>query len=154
MIKTLIQPCEVIELAFNLEDNCIAEHISLANILSTETKFIEPVFLDLYIQMLDGQHEEFNKYYIKPALALYIKATILPFAGIIQGPLGISYAATHKGLDLDEERINQLCKLILSDAKTLTERAISYIKAHPEEFADSVDISKISLPKFAGGLIL
>ncbi|MFI3331310.1 MAG: hypothetical protein R3Y38_05850 [Rikenellaceae bacterium] len=153
MVTTLIFPSEVVDLSFDAKAVGVKENISFSQILAAEAKFIQPVFGDIYTAMQQGELVDFTSDYIKPALALCVKAMVLPFLGLVQGPLGLTQAAIYKDLEIDDDKITLLRSCIIEDANALILRAVTYVKNNPQEFKDYKYARKISASPFVGGII-
>lgn len=153
MIKTLITPSEVIEIAFDDRFRLPAEHINPAQILAAEARYIQPVFGDIYYALQQGDLPEFLDDYIKPALALYVKVLLFPTLGVIQGTLGLSYAATHKDLELTDDKIAMIREQLMADANALIARAVRYVNENEEEFTLYEDAEDLCATLFPGGII-
>lgn len=154
MIKTLITPSEVLEIAFDDRLRVPADSINPAQILAAEAQYIQPIFGDIYTAMQQDQLVDFVNDYIKPALAVYVKVLQLPLLGVVQGTLGLSYAATHKDLELTDDKIEMIRAQLLSDANALLKRAVRYVKDNEHEFSQYEDAKTLSATFLAGGIIL
>lgn len=85
----LIQPNEVIEYAFLPRESIKHQSIKELKIDIVQQQYILPRFGDeMFDSMIEGEYAEFVYDYIKPALAFYVRASIIDELSILTGEDG------------------------------------------------------------------
>ncbi|MBP3425600.1 MAG: hypothetical protein J6K81_02620 [Rikenellaceae bacterium] len=133
--KLIITPSEVVLLAFATTDHVRDAQITEAEILAAQQKFMIPVFGELWEVLCAGEHSDFTQEYIKPALAQFVKARVLPSLGAVtaSGVVQRISDTTKRAADSDLQR---MVRVAYDIARTLRGRAVAQLEAHPELYPE------------------
>jgi len=155
-MKTLITPLQVCKLAFGDGETLPPETIAEADIAAAEERWIIPVIgRRFHDKLLAGAHADFCADYLASPVALCTRALIQPRLDIRTERCGTVAPKSDYAQAAGEEARRQLRRQLLSEARTLLDRAIGYLEAHrnilPEYDPDDRSATCCSI---AGGIIL
>ena len=153
--KTLISAQEVVDLAFTTADQIKSTSINDTKIEAAQEKFIRPAVGALYDALIAGKYEALVSDYIKPALAYWVKYTVIPDLSIKIGDKGANvFTPDHAQAATDKQRAEQR-EQARDDAQSLMNKAIRHIEANTDMFPeyDLIDVPNKGR-RFYGGLVL
>jgi hypothetical protein len=128
-MKTLITPARVASLAFRAPDFISEEAVSEATIVAAEERFIRPVLgAALCDALADGAWPELLEDYVAPALALYVKALMLPTLAVQVGVAGVAEVNSRNLARAGEAKLRAAVKRLQGDALALMRRAVEHIE--------------------------
>lgn len=128
----LITPQETINIAFQGLSDINADLICESKINAAQYKFIRPVVgSDMYRCLMLGEYSDFVHTYIKPALAYFVRYTVLPDISLQVGNAGImQYSGQYSSAATDKQR-ETLRAQALDDGNTLLNEAVDELKSNP-----------------------
>ncbi len=136
VMKLLITPSEVVELAFGGPDEVRDGMVNEAVIRSAQRKFIRPVLGTLCDALAEGNYADLLDDYIKPPLALYVKMLVLPALSAQTGGLGVVRYDGDGVEAVSDESVVRLRRRLRSDADALLRIAVERIEASPEKYPE------------------
>lgn len=155
MADTLITPSQVIQTAFRPSDFIREQSVSTSDILSAEQKYISPVLGELYPALQSGSYPTLLSDYILPALALYVKAVILPRLWMQNSDGGVVQIKTDTLQSASVEQLNKLISTTLGQAAALMRRAVQHIESSAELYPEYDSRHNIlNRCTIAGGIII
>ena len=136
-MKYLITPQKIIDLAFSQSDQITDDAIKETKIDAAQEQFLRPVLGGaLYKTLFDGKYNALLTEYIQPALAYYVRYTMIPDLALKLNNSGVQvFGAMHSSAATDKQRaeIRQQAK---EDATALLDKTIRYIETHKKEFPE------------------
>ena len=152
--QPIMSAAEVVALAFPATSNIRAAQITEADIVAAQEKFLAPVFGALWDALCEGAHAEFTAEYIKPALAHFVKAQVLPTLGAIT-PYGVVEFSSDTTKRADNRQLVRAIRAAADTAQTLRRMALRHIEAHSDEFGEYQPTQNILRhTRIAGGIVL
>lgn len=136
MMNSLITAREAAEIAFPGQFmGC--EAISEATIAAAEQRFIVPVVGErLYRRMLEGAYRMLRTEYLAPALALWVKLSMLPSMAVQSGEMGVVELESGVLKGAGKEKLDLLCRRTRCEAAAMLRRAVAHIEARAEEYPE------------------
>ncbi len=150
----LITSQEVVETAFPEPHKIDPALILSQKIEAVQEKFIRPALGVYYDKLAEEPFREFADSYVKPALAFFVKYSILPDLAVSIGMLGLMSNRSDNSQPASESRIRQLRLQTWSDAWVLLSRAIGYMCENRERFPDYDAESIARCRNMIGGIVL
>ncbi|MDR1347753.1 MAG: hypothetical protein LBJ63_04885 [Prevotellaceae bacterium] len=154
-MKCLIEANEVLELAFTQYDHIDDEAILETKIRAAEDKFIRPVLNGVYFAMLEGRHAVFCNEFIKPALAYFVKYSVIPDLSVKIGNNGAQTAYTQFSDAATDKQREILRAQALDDGNQHLNIAVRYVEEHIRDFPEYKKIkNEQKHTSILGGIIL
>lgn len=126
-MNSLITPQEVTLIAFSPTEQINPSSIIESKIIASEEKYIRPVLGNLVDALKEGKYPELLNNYIKPALAYYVRYSIIPDLSLKLNSIGAQTAfTTHSNAATDRQR----CEMRMQakdDADALLSKALRHI---------------------------
>ncbi|MDX2000969.1 MAG: hypothetical protein SFW35_00925 [Chitinophagales bacterium] len=139
----LITAQEVINLALpnkNMDSALLSPSIPLAELKYMSKALGKPFFDALQAQAASGQYLGLNQYlhtsYLKPCLARYVVYEALPMIKAEVTANGLQTAHTDYAVPISNTDFAMLRNKFLSDAETLLQEMLVYLKANAPAFPD------------------
>lgn len=152
-MNSLITPQEVILIAFSPAEQIQPSSIIESKIIASEEKYIRPVLGKLVDALKEGMYPELLNDYVKPALAYYVRYSIIPDLSLKLNGIGAQTAFTaHSNAATDRQR-SEMRMQAKDDADALLSKALRHIATgkYPEYEARKDIRNKIIIK---GGLII
>lgn len=152
----LISAKEVIDIAFCGYDQITPDSIKESKIKAAELAFIKPVFgAAMYDRMAEGELYAFVSEYIRPALAYYVRYTIIPDISVKLSNSGAgTMSINHQNVATDKQREISRSQA-KTDADAFINLAVEYVETHPDDFPEYQKRDNIrNRTLFNGGFIL
>jgi hypothetical protein len=131
-METLITPAQVARMAFTGPDFIADDAVGAATILAAEQKFVRPVLGEaLHAALLGGAYPDFLTDYVQPALALYVKALMLPSLAVQVGAAGVVEVNPKNLARAGEGKLGAAVRRLRRDALALMRRAVEHLEAAP-----------------------
>lgn len=154
MIGLIITPEQVVELAFSTSDQITPAAIKKTKIDAAQEKFIRPALGRLYDVLIEGQYPELAEEYIRPALAYYVRYTIIPDLALKLNDKGaLSHFTDHSNAATDKQRA-EMRQQAKDDAAALLDKAIRHIEEHNDDFPEYAPNRNVRNKVSTNGLIL
>lgn len=135
-MRLLISPQQVIDLSFAKSDQITIDSIKDTKIDAAQEKFIRPVLGDLYQSLVEDKYTQLLEEYIQPALAYYVRYTIIPDLSLKLNDIGVQNPFTaHSNAATDKQRA-ELRLQAKDDANALLDKAIRYISDNYKDFPE------------------
>ncbi|MBO5759429.1 MAG: hypothetical protein J6R31_05260 [Rikenellaceae bacterium] len=152
--QPILTAAEVVAQAFPATSNIRAAQITEADIVAAQEKFMAPVFGSLWDALCEGAHADFAAEYIKPALAHFVKAQVLPTLGAIT-PYGVVEHTSESTKRADDRQLARAIRAAADTAQALRKMALRHIEAHIDEFGEYQPTQNILRhTRIAGGVVL
>lgn len=136
-MKTLINPAQVIALAFADGEYLAPEAIGEGDIAAAEGRHIVPVVGQaLYDKLLAGSYAEFTAEYLAAPAALFTRLAIQPRLDIRTGQCGTVAPKSAAYQPAAAESLRVLRRSLRRQARTLLRRAAQHLDAHADEFPE------------------
>lgn len=155
-MELLITPAGVAEAAFLAPDFLAPEAIPESTILAAQQRFICPVLGGaLCDAMAGGAYPEFLDGFVRPALALYVKMSMLPSLAVQTGAAGVVEVNPPGLARARDTRLNAAVRRLRDDARALMLRAVEHLEASPDDYPE-YDPARNVLRRcsIAGGMVL
>lgn len=133
-MQLLATPQQVIDLAFAANEKITPVSIKETKIDAAQEKYIRPVLGKLYDALLDGKYPELLDNYVRPALAYYVRYSVIPDLALKLNDKGAqTYFSEYANTATDKQRsemrqqrktMRMLCSIRLSATFRKTERDI------------------------------
>ncbi|MEG0788999.1 MAG: hypothetical protein RSB23_05365 [Alistipes sp.] len=131
MMKTLIQPAQVIQIAFADGEFISPETITETDIATAEQRYILPVIgLPLYEKLLANAYPPLLNDYLAPALALYTRIVVQPNLTIRTSQLGTTAPQSACYQPAATAQIRAQMKALRQKARTLLHRLSEHLNAN------------------------
>ncbi len=153
-MNLLISAREVIALAFGPQDQIDDRVVNDFKIEAAQAKFIAPALGGLYFVCLDARYHEFLQNFIKPALAHFVKYSLLPDLHLKAGNAGIVRNRTAQSDSASDRQVALLRREALEVGNALLRKAIEHVEASPETFLEYSPDERLRQRIFNGGIIL
>lgn len=152
-MNSLITPQEVTLIAFSPTEQITPSSIIESKIIAAEEKFIRPVLGKLVDALKEGKYPELLNDYIKPALAYYVRYSIIPDLSLKLNSIGAQTAFTaHSNAATDRQR-SEMRMQAKDDADALLSKALRHIvEGEYPEYEARKDVRNKIIIK--GGLII
>lgn len=155
MTQLLVTPEQVIDLAFATNEKITPGSIKETKIDAAQEKYIRPVLGRLYETLLAGKYPELLGEYIKPALAYYVRYSVIPDLALKLNDKGAqTYYSEYANTATDKQR-TEMRQQAKDDANALLDKAVRYIsenKSRYPEYEPRTDIRNRVISN--GGIIL
>lgn len=155
MIKLLITPGEVVDLAFSPADQITPTSIKETKIDAVQQKYLRSALGPLFNALSDGEYPELLCEYIKPALAYFVRYAVVPDLSLKLNDIGAQvYNQMHANAATDKQRA-EMRQQAKDDANALLDKAQRYIECNRDKFPEydpDMNIRKSVL--LNGGIIL
>lgn len=155
MTKLLLSPEQVIDFAFAANDKITSGSIKESKIDAAQEKYIRPVLGKLYDALVEGNYPELLEEYIRPALAYYVRYTVIPDLALKLNDKGAqTYYSEYSNAATDKQR-DEMRQQAKDDANALLDKAVRYIsqnKLRYPEYEPRTDIRNRVISN--GGIIL
>lgn len=136
MTHLLITPQEVIDLAFAANDMITPGSIKQTKIDAAQEKFIRPVLGKLYDALLAGKYPDLLTDYIRPALAYYVRYSVIPDLAVKLNDKGAQlYASEYASTATDKQRV-EMRQQAKDDANALLDKAVRHIVEKRNDFPE------------------
>lgn len=136
MIRSLITPKQVIELAFSAGNALSPTSIKESKIIAAQEKYLRPVLGKLYDALLEGNYPELLEDYLRPALAHYVRYAIIPDISLRLNDKGVQMPfSDHANAASDKQRA-ELRQQDREDADVLLDMAVRYISEHRDRYSE------------------
>lgn len=153
-METIITADEVINISFNPKDQVDSGVINEFRIESAQLKYIAPVLGNVYKNIISGEHAEFSEKFIKPALAFYVKYTILGELSVKIGNSGITRNRNTNYEKVSAQEISRLRRETKETADLLLKKAIAFIIDNRELFSEYTGNINDKKATVNGGIII
>lgn len=151
----MITPEQVLELAFAANEKITPVSIKQTKIDAAQEKYIRPVLGRLYDALLDGKYPELLDEYIRPALAYYVRYSVIPDLALKLNDKGAqTYYSEYANTATDKQRA-EMRQQARDDANALLDKAVRHIaenRSRYPEYEPRTDIRKKITSN--GGIIL
>lgn len=151
----MITPEQVLELAFAANEKITPVSIKQTKIDAAQEKYIRPVLGRLYDALLDGKYPELLDGYIRPALAYYVRYSVIPDLALKLNDKGAqTYYSEYANTATDKQRA-EMRQQARDDANALLDKAVRHItenRSRYPEYEPRTDIRKKITSN--GGIIL
>jgi hypothetical protein len=135
MMKTLITPVKVIEIAFTDCEFIPPQTIGVSDIASAEERYIVPVIgQPLYEKLLSGYSPDFVTEYLSAPVALFTRLTVQSRLDIRTGQCGTTAPRPSDSQPASAEALREMQRTLRREARTLLRRASEYLDAHTSTF--------------------
>jgi hypothetical protein len=154
-MKCLVEAKEVLILAFSQYDHIDEQAILETKIRAAEDKFIRPVLNGVYFAMLAGKYINFCNEFIKPALAYFVKYSIIPDLSVKIGNSGAQTVYTQFSDAATDKQREILRTQALDDGNQHLNIAVRYIEDHIKDFPEyQKNKNEQKRTSILGGIIL
>lgn len=137
MMKTLINPAQVVALAFADGEYVPPEVIGEADIAAAEQRHLIPVIgRALYEKLLAGAGAAFVAEYLAAPVALFIRLGIQPRLDIRTGACGTVAPRSSAYQGAPTQALRALQRSLRREARTLLRRASEHLETHADEFPE------------------
>lgn len=152
-MNSLITSQEVTLIAFSPTEQIQPSSIIESKIIAAEEKFIRPVLGKLVDALKEGKYPELLNAFIKPALAYYVRYSIIPDLSLKLNSIGAQTAFTaHSNAATDRQR-SEMRMQAKDDADALLSKALRHIaQGEYPEYEARKDVRNSIIIK--GGLII
>lgn len=151
----LITPAEVIDTAFSPTDQIDNNTVNEFRIEAAQLKFLAPELGQLYTALTEGKYPDFCEIHIKPALAYFVKYSVLLNLSVRIGNRGITRNRTADSSVASDAEIGMLRKESRETASSLLEQALAFVARHLDEFPEyNREESERKRIRINGGLII
>lgn len=155
-MKLLITPAEVAADCFNGDANLRDEFIKDSAILTAQRKYIYPLLgKSLWNALENKKYDALADGYVKPALALYVKAVVLPAVYSQAGIMGVVQYAGRNFTGAAAGSFADLLKSIRNEADTMMRICMEHIETRAADYPE-YDPRENAGKKFSvqGGVVL
>jgi hypothetical protein len=129
-MKTIITSARVAQLAFRAPDLLPEDSIPPSTIVAAEERFLRPVLgAALCDALAEGAYPKLLDDYIAPALALYVKALMLPTLAVQSGAAGTVEIKSGSLASAPEAKLRAAVRRLRGDALALVRRAVEHIES-------------------------
>lgn len=129
-MKILITPAEVAVKAFGGEENISVELITETAILAAQKRYILPVLgKPLWAALERGEYSELLSDWVKPALALYVKYSVLPAVAAQTGALGVVRYSGEGFVPADDKSFQRMLRGVRIEADALLDATAEFIES-------------------------
>lgn len=153
-MSLLITAEEAIRLAFPTNGSIDSLLITDSKIQAAQSKYIRPAFpAAFYDKLCAGEYPDFTEQYLKPALAHFIRYTVLPDISIQVGNMGAFTADPRYASSATDRQREMLRAQALDDGQTLLTDALAELAARPEVYPDYQPEREASRVTIGGGIV-
>lgn len=154
-MNLLITAEEAIRLAFPSNGPIDAALITESKIRAAQSKYIRPAFpAEFYERLCEGAYDEFSEQYVRPALAHFVRYTVLPDMAVQVGNLGVFTSDPRYAAAATDRQREMLRAQALDDGQTLLAEAVAELernrKLYPEYRPQRNDAGRVTV---AGGIV-
>lgn len=136
MKRLLITSQQVIDQAFAANEKVTPGSIKETKIDAAQEKYIRPVLGKLYEALLDGKYPELLEEYIAPALAYYVRYSVIPDLALKLNDKGAqTYFGEYANTATDKQRA-EMRQQAKDDANALLDKAVRYVAGNKAEFPE------------------
>lgn len=155
-MKLLITPAEIAEMAFGGVENVASGALGEGTIASAQNRYVKPVLgAGLYAALEQGRYPELLDEWIKPALAQFVKFTVLPSLSAQIGTLGVVMYEGVGFTPADKEAVKLLLRRVRTDAESLLAAAVDHIESVPAKYPEYVENENVkNRVSMIGGVML
>lgn len=154
-MKTIMTVAEVEQIAFGdvaLPEGCLSER----DVQVAQLRYLAPSLgEEMYAAVLAGRYTELADEWLKPALALFVKAAVLPSLALRVGAAGV---VRYGGETFDAaaaEDVAAWSRRVRCDANTLLDAARRQMAADPEAYPEYDPQGDVRCrTSIAGGVVL
>ncbi|MCC8087932.1 MAG: hypothetical protein LIO79_01495 [Rikenellaceae bacterium] len=133
-MKNLITADEVIEIAFTYKDQISRRIVTDCLITTAQVKFIKPVLGKLFTAIMENKFDWFNRNYIKPPLAFFVKYLTFAELSTSTGNIGVFTNRNTGKHYLTHQETMRYRRETKKNADILLEEAINYIFENTDQF--------------------
>lgn len=153
---TILITCqEVVDLAFSELDQMTQDAIKETKIVAAQEKWIRPFFGEMYNSFFESKYTEFINEFIKPALAYYVRYSMLPDISVQIGNNGLQNTYTEHTHSSSDKQREVLRMQALDDANSLVKIAIRYVEDNHALFPEyKPSVNENNKQKLKYGLVL
>ncbi len=154
-MNLLITAEDAIRLAFPANGPIDVGLITGSKIRAAQSKYIRPAFpAAFYEKLCAGEYAEFAEQYVRPALAHFVRYTVIPDMAVQVGNLGAFTADPRYGASATDKQREMLRAQALDDGQTLLAEAAAELDGHPDRYPDYVpqrpEAARVTV---AGGIV-
>lgn len=124
-------------MVFRAPDFITGDAVGEATILAAQQKFVRPVLGDALCEALArGTHPGLLADFVRPALALYVKALMLPSLAVQSGAAGVVEVNSRNLAGAGAAKLRAAVRRLRGDASALMRRAVEHIESAPDAWPE------------------
>ena len=129
---------QVAKLAFAPTDFITPDNIPKSAITAAQAKYLVPLFgAETIEQIFADNNKTLAEEYLAPALALFVKADILPQLAVTCGAMGVVGAPRSSSFaEADEASLRRVARAIRREARTLLRVVVDEVESNLDKYSD------------------